>query len=76
MGVPVIEAPCEAEATCAELAKQGKVFATGTEDMDALTFGSPVLLRRLTIAASRKLPILEVNLEKALAGLGLTEAQS
>lgn len=75
MGVPVIEAPCEAEATCAELAKHGKVFATGTEDMDALTFGSPVLLRRLTIAASRKLPILEINLEKALAGLGLTHEQ-
>lgn len=36
MGVPVITAPCEAEAQCAELARQGKVFATATEDMDAL----------------------------------------
>ncbi len=26
---------------CAELAKKGKVFATGTEDMDALTFATP-----------------------------------
>ena len=35
--VPVIEAPCEAEAQCAELAKGGKVFATATEDMDVRT---------------------------------------
>ena len=33
MGVPVVEAPCEAEAQCAELAKSGKVYATATEDM-------------------------------------------
>jgi len=38
MGVPVIIAPCEAEAECANLAKNKKVFATVTEDMDALTF--------------------------------------
>jgi flap endonuclease-1 len=35
MGVPVVEAPCEAEAQCAELCKEGKVYATATEDMDA-----------------------------------------
>lgn len=72
MGVPVITAPCEAEATCAALAKSGKVFAAGTEDMDTMTFGTPVLLRRLTMAASRKLPILEIRLEKALEGLELS----
>lgn len=75
MGVPVLDAPCEAEATCAALAKAGKVFATGTEDADALTFGTPILLRHLNAAESRKLPIVEVNLEAALAGLQLTHAQ-
>ena len=39
MGIPYVDAPCEAEAQCAELVKGGKVFAAGTEDMDALTFG-------------------------------------
>uniref|UniRef100_A0A3B4EN55 Flap endonuclease 1 n=1 Tax=Pygocentrus nattereri TaxID=42514 RepID=A0A3B4EN55_PYGNA len=48
MGVPYIEAPCEAEASCAALVKAGKVFATATEDMDGLTFGTSVLLRHLT----------------------------
>ncbi|KAF1332181.1 Flap endonuclease 1, partial [Globisporangium splendens] len=75
MGVPVLTAPCEAEATCAELAKSGKVFAAGTEDMDALTFGSPVLYRRLTFAAAKKVPVLEVKLERALEDLGLTREQ-
>merc|ERR1712012_1273705 len=50
MGVPYVSAPCEAEAQCAELVKSGKVYAVGTEDMDALTFGSKVLLRHLTMS--------------------------
>jgi flap endonuclease-1 len=75
MGVPVLDAPCEAEATCAVLAREGKVFATGTEDADALTFGTPVLVRHLNASESRKLPIVEVNLERALAGLNLDMAQ-
>ena len=75
MGVPVIDAPCEAEATCAALAKADIVFATGTEDADALTFGTPILVRHLNASESRKLPIVEVNLEKALAGLQLDMAQ-
>jgi flap endonuclease-1 len=75
MGVPVIDAPCEAEATCAVLAKAGKVFGTGTEDADALTFGTPVLVRHLNASESKKIPIVEVNLEAALAGLQLNMAQ-
>ncbi|ETV92573.1 hypothetical protein H310_13233 [Aphanomyces invadans] len=75
MGVPFVNAPCEAEATCAALAKHHKVFASGTEDMDVMTFGTPVLFRRLTIAASRKLPILEIKLDKVLEELDLTYDQ-
>ena len=30
-----------------------QVYATGTEDMDALTFGSTVLLRHLTFSEAR-----------------------
>ncbi|XP_020568431.1 flap endonuclease 1-like [Oryzias latipes] len=43
MGVPYIEAPSEAEASCAALVKEGKVFATATEDIAGLTFGTKVL---------------------------------
>jgi len=52
--VPVIEAPGEAEAQCAELCKGGKVWATASEDMDSLTFGTPILLRHVLYAEARK----------------------
>ena len=57
MGVPVVEAPGEAEAQCAALAMAGKVWATGTEDMDALTFATPQLLKRMTFSAGQNQPI-------------------
>lgn len=77
MGVPVVEAPCEAEAQCAELAKNGKVYATATEDMDALTFRTPKLLRKLTFSQDKdkKQPILEIDFEAVLSGMELTYEQ-
>lgn len=47
MGVPAVEAPCEAEAQCAELVKHGLAYATVSEDMDSLTFGTNKLVRQL-----------------------------
>lgn len=75
MGIPIVEAPSEAEGQCAELVKKGKAWATATEDMDALTFGTTVQLRRLTFPESRKMPVLELNLAKVLEGLNMTMAQ-
>ncbi|XP_031841885.1 flap structure-specific endonuclease 1 [Nomia melanderi] len=71
MGIPYIDAPCEAEAQCAALVKAGKVFATATEDMDALTFGCNVLLRRLTFSEARKMPVQEFHFDKVLQDLEL-----
>jgi flap endonuclease-1 len=75
MGVPYIDAPTEAEAQCAVLAKAGKVYAAASEDMDTLCFESPVLLRHLTFSEQRKEPIEEIHLDKALAGLGMEMPQ-
>ena len=75
MGVPVICAPCEAEAQAAALAKAGLVYATGTEDMDALTFATPVLLRKMTFANASKSTVQQMNYAKAIEGLELTHAQ-
>jgi flap endonuclease-1 len=72
MGIPYVNSPCEAEAQCAALAKAGKVYAAGSEDMDTLTFGAPVLLRHLTFSEARKMPIMEINLDKVLEGLNFT----
>lgn len=75
MGVPYINAPCEAEAQCAAMVKAGIVYATATEDMDALAFGSNVLLRHLTFSDARKMPIQEFFYDKILAELDFTKEQ-
>jgi len=75
MGVPYVEAPCEAEAQCCALVKAGKVYAVGTEDMDALTFGGDVLVRHLTFSEAKKMPIKEFTLRKVLEGLEMTQEQ-
>ncbi|NWH41351.1 FEN1 endonuclease, partial [Chloropsis hardwickii] len=72
MGIPYVEAPGEAEASCAALVKAGKVYAAATEDMDCLTFGSPVLMRHLTASETKKLPIQEFHLNRILQDLQLT----
>lgn len=72
MGCPIIQvsipklspkAPSEAEAQCAELCKKNKIYATATEDMDALTFGTPILLRGFN---TKKEPIQQIVLEDLL----------
>jgi flap endonuclease-1 len=50
-----------------------QVFAVATEDMDALTFGTPVLLRHLTFSEARKMPIKEITLAKVLDEAGLSQ---
>ncbi|KAI8812555.1 PIN domain-like protein [Cladochytrium replicatum] len=75
MGIPYVDAPCEAEAQCAALCKANKVNAAGSEDMDTLTFGSPVLMRHLTFSEARKQPINEIRLDKTLEGLNMTMDQ-
>lgn len=75
MGVPVIDAPCEAEAQCAELARKNKVYATATEDMDALTFRTPKLVRKMTFAQMKgkeKQLIMEIDFAAMLTGLDIT----
>uniref|UniRef100_H2ZWI0 Flap endonuclease 1 n=2 Tax=Latimeria chalumnae TaxID=7897 RepID=H2ZWI0_LATCH len=75
MGIPYVEAPCEAEASCAALVKAGKVYAAATEDMDGLTFGTPILMRHLTASEAKKLPVQEFHFKKVLQDMGLTEEQ-
>ncbi|KAJ4840453.1 Elongation of fatty acids protein 2 [Turnera subulata] len=85
MGVPVVEAPSEAEAQCAALCKLGKarflllydhlVYAVASEDMDSLTFGAPRFLRHLMDPSSRKIPVMEFEVSKILEELNLSMDQ-
>ena len=64
MGCPVIEAPGEAEAQCAQMSNMvthtmGPAYGTASEDMDALTFGSTFLFRGFN---NSKYPITQIEL--------------
>lgn len=59
----MITAPTEAEAQCAQMVKDGLAYATITEDMDALTFGTTILLRGF---GNKKDPIRQITLSKIL----------
>lgn len=59
----------------AAMVKSGKVYATATEDMDALTFGTNILLRHLTFSEARKMPVQEFFHDKVLQGLEFTQEQ-
>merc|ERR1712186_207982 len=75
MGLPIVDAPSEAEATCAALCRDGKVYGAATEDADCLTFGTKVLVRNLMAAESQKKQILEVTLDRALEQLNISMDQ-
>ncbi|XP_032901031.1 flap endonuclease 1 isoform X4 [Amblyraja radiata] len=73
LGVPYIEAPGEAEATCAALVRAGLVHCTATEDMDALPFGCSRLVRHVT--ASPHARVEEFSLPAVLQALQLSHEQ-
>ncbi|MEN2974037.1 MAG: flap endonuclease-1 [Candidatus Caldarchaeales archaeon] len=56
LGLPIIQALSEGEAQAAYLARRGDAYASASQDMDSLLFGSPRLVRNLSIVGRRKLP--------------------
>ncbi len=56
MGIPVVQAPSEADAQMAYMNKNGDVWGCATNDIDPLLHGAPRLIMNLTFAQKRKLP--------------------
>jgi flap endonuclease-1 len=54
MGVPCVQAPNEGEALCSLMCRNGDVYATSSQDYDVLLFGSPRLVRNLSISGKKK----------------------
>ncbi len=55
-GIPVIQAPSEAEAQAAFMTKENDVYAAVSQDYDSLLFGAVRVVRNLTISQRKKLP--------------------
>ncbi|MCK9299659.1 MAG: flap endonuclease-1, partial [Methanoculleus sp.] len=54
LGIPWIQAPSEGEAQAAYMVQRGEVTYAVSQDYDSLLFGSPVLIRNLTVSGRRK----------------------
>lgn len=73
LGVPVIQAPGDAEALCAWLVREGIVDAVASEDMDTLPFGANVLVRQFN--AKKDNDIIEYSLPKVLDQLKISHEE-
>jgi flap endonuclease-1 len=56
LGIPFVQAPSEAEAQAALIARKGDVWAASSKDYDSLLFGAPRLVRFLTLTGKEYLP--------------------
>lgn len=84
LGIPWVQAPSEGEAQAAHMAIKSDVWAAASQDHDSLLFGTPRMVKNLTISGRRKLPNRQAYVEiepeifelsEALAELGLTREQ-
>ncbi|MDY0385922.1 MAG: flap endonuclease-1 [Methanolobus sp.] len=84
MGIPFVDAPSEGEAQAAYMVKKGDADKIASQDYDSLLFGSPQVLRNLTVSGKRKLPKKSIyvdvkpeiiKLKENLGELGITHSQ-
>jgi flap endonuclease-1 len=54
-GLPIINSPSEGEAQAAYMVKKGDAFCVVSQDYDAMLFGSPKIVRNLSISRKKKL---------------------
>lgn len=82
MGIPYVEAPSEGEAQAAFMVQRGDARYAVSQDYDTLLFGTPTLVRNLTVSGKRKIRgrVITTNPERVvladvLNGLKLTREQ-
>ena len=84
LGIPRVQATEEGEAQAAYMAARGDVWAVNSRDYDSVLFGSPRLVRYVTISGQEYLPSKGISrplnpeliqLEELLATLQLTREQ-
>ncbi len=84
LAIPWIQAPAEGESQAAHIVKNGDAWAVGSQDYDTLLFGTPKLVKNLTVSGRRKMPGSSnykkitpelIELEKVLNELEITHEQ-
>ncbi|NQS73431.1 MAG: flap endonuclease-1 [Methanoculleus sp.] len=55
LGIPWVQAPSEGEAQAAHMVRSGDATYVVSQDYDSLLFGSPVLVRNLTVSGRRRM---------------------
>lgn len=82
MGIPFITAPQDGEAQGAHLVRKNEVFAVASQDYDAFLFGSPRIIRNLSISQTRTFQgrkieedIMYYNAENVLKQLEISREQ-
>ncbi|UCE81546.1 MAG: flap endonuclease-1 [Methanobacteriota archaeon] len=83
LAIPWVDAPGEGEAQMAFMTMKGDVWAGASQDFDSLLFGTPTLIRNLTLSRKRRVAASKtadvspelIELEKVLASLHLTREQ-
>jgi flap endonuclease-1 len=56
LGLPIIQAPSEAEAQASYICKQKDVWAVSSSDHDCLLYGAPRVLQNLTLSTRKRMP--------------------
>ena len=83
LGLPVIQAPSEAEAQAAFMGEREDVDFVGSTDYDSLLYSAPKIVRNLTLSTRKRLPsgiYVSVNpelieLKEVLSNLDITQDQ-
>jgi flap endonuclease-1 len=84
MGLPIVDAPSDGEQEAAYICRRKDVWATASQDFDSLLFGTPALLRNLTMTGRRKVPGKDIyreikteviDSEEFLRNLGISREQ-
>ena len=84
MGLPIVDAPSDGEQEAAYICRRKDVWATAAQEFDSLLFGTPVLLRNLTMTGRRKVPGKDIyreikteviDSEEFLRNLGISREQ-
>uniref|UniRef100_A0A6C0LZQ8 XPG N-terminal domain-containing protein n=1 Tax=viral metagenome TaxID=1070528 RepID=A0A6C0LZQ8_9ZZZZ len=69
MGIPSVQAPGEAEATCAAMCREGLVYGVLSDDTDVLVYRTPIALSKLDL---RNETVVMTGITEVLNGLELS----